>query len=103
MTMDAASVGQRMVIRYVVAGQGPSGGPAMTDVVGRILAVGDGRVTVEQRDGSPVVVDLADVVAAKIVPPSPVRSRRAQAISADNLTRITSRGWPAVVSEPLGE
>lgn len=103
MTIDAASVGQRMVIRYVVAGQGPSGGPAMTDVVGRILAVGDGQVTVERRDGSPVVVDIADVVAAKVVPPSPVRSRRAQAISADNLTRITSRGWPAIVSEPLGE
>ena len=103
MAIDTASVGQRMVIRYVVAGQGPTGGPAMTDVVGRVLAVGDGRVIVERRDGSPVVVDLADVVAAKVVAPTPVRSRRARAISADNLTRITSRGWPAVVSEPLGE
>ena len=103
MTIDTTSIGQRMVIRYVVAGQGPTGGPAMSDVVGRVLSVGDGRVTVERRDGSPVVVALTDVVAAKVVPPSPVRSRRALAISADNLTRITSRGWPAVVSEPLGE
>jgi ribosomal protein S18 acetylase RimI-like enzyme len=103
MTIDAASVGQRMVLRYVVAGQGASGGPALTDVVGRVLAVDEKLVTVQRRDGTTVAVTLADVVAAKVVPPSPVRSRRAQSISADNLTRITSRGWPAVVSEPLGE
>lgn len=75
----------------------------MTDVVGRVLAVEDSRVTVERRDGTAVVVALADVVAAKVVPPSPIRSRRAQSISADNLTRITSRGWPAVVSAQFGE
>lgn len=103
MTIDGTSIGKRMVVRYVVAGYGPSGGPAMTDVVGRVLAVDDLQVTVERRDGSTAVVDLLDVVAAKVVPPSPVRSRRAQSISADDLTRITSRGWPAVVSEPLGE
>ena len=103
MRIDVASIGQRMVVRYVVAGFGPSGGPAMTDVVGRVLALDARHVTVEKRDGSTVDVDLAAVVAAKIVPSSPVRSRRAQAISADNLTRITSRGWPAPVSELLGE
>lgn len=103
MRIDAANIGKRMVVRYVVAGFGPSGGQAMTDVVGRVLALDEEKVTVEKRDGSTVNVDLAAIVAAKIVPPSPVRSRRAQAISADNLTRITSRGWPAVVSEELGE
>jgi len=75
----------------------------MTDVVGRVLTVDDGHVTVERRDGSPNVIALADIVAAKVVPPSPVRSRRALAISADNLTRITSRGWPAILSEQLGD
>lgn len=103
MTVDAKSVGQRMVLRYVVAGQGPSGGPALTDVIGRVLALEDGLVTLERRDGTQVVVALADVVVAKIVPPSPVRSRRALSISADNLTRITSRGWPAIESEALGD
>ncbi|MBC7594015.1 MAG: GNAT family N-acetyltransferase [Kineosporiaceae bacterium] len=103
MTIDPNNIGKRMVVRYVVAGFGPSGGPAMTDVVGRVLALDARHVTVEKRDGSTVDVDLAAVVAAKIVPPSPVRSRRAQAISAENLTRITSRGWPAAVSEALGE
>lgn len=103
MTIDATNIGKRMVVRYVVGGTGPSGGPAMTDVVGRVLALDEEKVTVEKRDGSTVDVDLAAVVAAKIVPASPVRSRRAFTISADNLTRITSRGWPAVVSEALGE
>ncbi len=92
-----------MTIRYVVGGSGPSGGPAMTDVVGRILEVSGAEVTVERRDGSTVVVHLEDIVAAKVVPPTPTRSRGAMAISTDNLTRITSRGWPAIVSEPLGD
>lgn len=92
-----------MVVRYVVPGEGPSGGPALTDVVGRVLTVDAAHATVERRDGTTVVVALADVVVAKVVPPIPVRSRRAFAVSADNLTRITSRGWPAVVSEPLGD
>lgn len=103
MRIDPANIGKRMVVRSIVAGFGPSGGPAMTDVVGRVLAVDDLQMTVERRDGSTVNIALATVVAAKIVPPSPARSRRAQAISADDLTRITSRGWPAPMSELLGE
>ena len=103
MTIDASHLGQRMVVRHVIAGQGASGGPALTDVVGRVLAVGETHVTLERRDGTPVDVALADVVAAKVVPPTPVRSRRAISISADNLTRITSLGWPAIESVPLGE
>ncbi|MGZ5367347.1 GNAT family N-acetyltransferase [Aeromicrobium sp.] len=103
MTIDATCVGQRMIVRYVVSGQGSSGGPLLTDVIGRVLAVGDGRARVERRDGTVVDIVLADVVVAKVVPLSPVRSRRALSISDDNLTRITSLGWPAVVSEPLGE
>ncbi len=75
----------------------------MTDVVGRVLDVSVASATIERRDGSVVTVNLADVVAAKTVPATPTRSRGAMAISADNLTRITSRGWPAVVSQELGE
>jgi GNAT superfamily N-acetyltransferase len=37
------------------------------------------------------------------VPDRPVRRRRAVAIGADELTRITSLGWPATESVPLGE
>lgn len=103
MTLSADHVGQRMTIRYVVGGPGPSGGPALTDVVGRILAVSGAEATVERRDGSTVVVRLGDIVAAKVVPARPTRSRGAMQISADNLSRIASRGWPAIHSRPLGE
>ena len=46
---------------------------------------------------------LADVVTWKAVPDRPRRTRPASSFSVDELSRITSRGWPAVVSEPLGE
>lgn len=103
MTIDGSSIGRRMTIRYVVGGRGPSGGPAMTDVIGRILELTERSLTVERRDGSAVVVALADIVAAKVVPDAPTRSRAAMSISDDDLTRITSRGWPAIDSEDLGD
>ncbi|MGI9086065.1 MAG: GNAT family N-acetyltransferase [Aeromicrobium sp.] len=95
--------GRRVVVRHVVAGRGPSGGPAMTDVVGRLTELTEETACIERRDGSLVRVPLADVVTWKVVPDRPVRSRRALTFDADELTRIMSRGWPAVVSEPLGE
>lgn len=103
MTIDGSHVGQRLVVRHVVAGQGPSGGQAMTDVVGRVLALDETTVTLERRDGTMVTVALADIVASKVVPQTPVRSRRALGISADNLTHITSLGWLAIESVPLGD
>ena len=66
------ALGQRVVVRSLVAGErGPSGGPAMTDVVG-ILEVADEReVVVRRRDGSRQHVARADIVAMKPVPPPP--------------------------------
>jgi ribosomal protein S18 acetylase RimI-like enzyme len=75
----------------------------MTDVVGHVLAVDDASVTVELRDGSTRVVDRTSIVTWKPVPPRPLRRRRALSIDPEELTRITSRGWPAVESMPLGE
>jgi GNAT superfamily N-acetyltransferase len=43
------------------------------------------------------------VVTWKVVPDHPLRSRPAASFDADELTRITSRGWPALASEPLGD
>ena len=103
MTIDRDSTGKRVVVRYVVPGRGPSGGPAMTDVVGRLVEVDEDAASVERRDGSLARVPLADVVTWKVVPDRPRRTRPASLFSDDELTRITSRGWPAVVSEPLGE
>lgn len=103
MTLDGGSIGARIVVRHETGGTGPSGGPEMSDVVGHLRAVDDQGVTVELRDGAVRVVERARIVTWKRVPDRPVRRRRAVAIDADDLTRITSRGWPAIDSEPLGE
>jgi ribosomal protein S18 acetylase RimI-like enzyme len=103
MSIDRDATGRRVVVRHVVAGRGPSGGPAMTDVVGRLVELTDDVATIERRDGSQAQVTLADVVTWKVVPDRPLRSRSAASFSPDELTRITSRGWPALESRPLGD
>lgn len=103
MTIDPDAQGSRVVVRHLVGGSGPSGGPAMSDVVGRLVEVTQDEARIERRDGSLVSLLLADVVTWKVVPGRPLRSRPASSFSADELSRITSRGWPAVVSESLGE
>lgn len=69
-------VGQRIVVRRLVRGEvGPSGGPALTDVLGVCTAWGDG-VCVVLSDQASVVVPIADIVSGKPVPPRPsVRAR----------------------------
>ncbi|MET1060012.1 MAG: GNAT family N-acetyltransferase [Nocardioides sp.] len=70
-------VGQRVVVRRVLRGEtGPSGGPAMTDVLGVCTAWGDGRCVVAPESGDPVEIAIADIVSGKPVPPRPsVRHR----------------------------
>lgn len=103
MTLDADAIGSRIVVRHETGGVGPSGGPEMTDVIGHVRTVGDGSVTIELRDGQMRVVDLTTVVSWKRVPDRPLRRRRAIAVDPEELTRITSRGWPATGSVALGE
>lgn len=103
MTLDAASVGARIVVRHETGGVGPSGGPEMTDVIGHVRAVDADTVTLELRDGATRVVRLRTLVSWKQVPERPVRRRRATAVDPDELTRITSRGWPAIESVQLGD
>ncbi len=75
----------------------------MNDVIGHVRAVDDTSVSVELRDGQVTVVELATVVTWKRVPARPLRRRRAVSIDAEELTRITSRGWPATESVLLGD
>jgi hypothetical protein len=103
MTLDAVAVGTRIVVRHETGRVGPSGGPEMTDVIGHVRAVDDTAVTIEQRDGRTSDVALSTIVTWKPVPEQPVRRRRASSVNATELTRITSRGWPAIESVPLGE
>ncbi|MGI8614360.1 MAG: hypothetical protein ACR2KL_10535 [Nocardioidaceae bacterium] len=76
MPLDASQVGHRVVVRFLVRGErGPTGGPAMTDVLGVLRSYGSGGVTVERRDGTSVSVPLKDIVAAKPVLERPAPRR----------------------------
>lgn len=78
--LGAHVVGQRVVVRRVLRGEtGPSGGPAMTDLLGVCTAWDggpDGTCVVRPETGEPVRIPLADIVSGKPVPPRPsVRHR----------------------------
>lgn len=89
-------VGKRVSVRH----RGPDG---VRDVVGRVLVADGDGIRIERRDGRQAFVPAGTVLAMRVVPDRPLRRRRAAAISAEDLTRVTSRGWPAVESVPLGD
>lgn len=69
MTLHPGLVGQRVIVRRVVRGEyGPSGGPAMTDVLGILEAWDDQTLSVRRADGDLVTVPLTDVAAGKQIP-----------------------------------
>ena len=72
-------------------------------MVGRVLSAEADGLRIERRDGDLAFVPTGTVLAMRVVPDRPVRTRPAAAVSPEDLTRITSRGWPAVESVPLGD
>lgn len=70
-------VGQRVVVRRVVRGEtGPTGGPALTDLLGTCVAWVDGVCVVQPAAGAPVRIAIGDIVSGKPVPQRPsVRDR----------------------------
>jgi GNAT superfamily N-acetyltransferase len=94
-------VGQRIVVRRVLPGQtGPTGGPAMTDVLGICESWADGVVVVRREDGSTVVIATTDIVSGKPVPPRPSTRLRVAAREAEG---HAAGHWPGVDREPLGQ
>jgi ribosomal protein S18 acetylase RimI-like enzyme len=94
-------VGQRVVVRRVLPGEtGPTGGPAMTDVLGICESWADGRATIRREDGTLVEFDTADIVSGKPVPPRPSPRLR---VSTRDAESHAAPLWPGVVREPLGE
>jgi N-acetylglutamate synthase len=93
-------VGQRVVVRRLVRGEtGPTGGPALTDVLGVCTAWGATCVVVPE-DGPPVHIPVTDIVAGKPVPPRPsVRHRLSPAEA--QLRAMTL--WPDLETRPLGD
>jgi N-acetylglutamate synthase len=96
-------VGQRVVVRHVVRGEtGPTGGPALNDVLGVCRAWGsgpDGVVLIESERGA-VEVRIADIVSGKPVPPRPSVRHRDSPRAVEAHTHVL---WPDLVTEPLGE
>jgi ribosomal protein S18 acetylase RimI-like enzyme len=94
-------VGQRVVVRRVLPGRtGPSGGPAMTDVLGVCTSWGDGVCVVQPESGAPVRIRLADIVSGKPVPPRPSPRHRVTPLAAQ---RRALALWPDLETEPLGD
>jgi ribosomal protein S18 acetylase RimI-like enzyme len=89
------------VVRRVLHGvRGPSGGPAMTDLLGIMESWSDEATTVRGESGELTTIALADIVTGKPVPPKPSVRLRA---SPEEAERRAVGSWPPLVSEPLGE
>lgn len=69
--LRALPLGTRVVVRYRLHGDTHTA----TDALGELVHVGDASCTVATRRGE-VVIAIADIVAAKTVPPPPERHPR---------------------------
>ena len=96
-------VGHRVVVRRVVRGEtGPSGGPALTDVLGVCTAWGDGVCVVEpDGDGprEPVTIAISDIVSGKPVPP---RASTRHRVAPQEAQRRALALWPDLETAPIG-
>lgn len=94
-------VGRRVVVRRVLPGErGPTGGPAMTDLLGVMESWDATSTVVRTEDGTATTIALGDIVSGKPVPPRPSPRMR---IAAEELCRLSNASWPAVQTRPLGD
>jgi GNAT superfamily N-acetyltransferase len=94
-------VGLRVVVRRVLPGRrGPSGGPAMTDLLGVVESWGATSTRVRAEDGTVTEIALSDIVSGKPVPP---RASPRMRVSAEQACLLSNGSWPAVHAEPLGD
>ena len=94
-------VGQRVVVRRLLRGEtGPSGGPAMTDLLGICESWGDGTTTIRAEDGTLVEIATADIVSGKPVPPRPSVRARISVREAESHAAVL---WAGVDREALGD
>lgn len=75
MEPGVSHIGQRATIRVRVPGRGPSGGPALSDVVGEVLAVDATSVTVRRRSGEVTTVPRQAIVVFHPIVERPRRGR----------------------------
>src|SRR6478735_5402477 len=94
-------VGQRVVVRRVLRGEtGPTGGPALTDLLGTCLSWADGVCVVQPETGPAVAIATADIVSGKPVPPRPSPRLRVTPLAAQ---RRPARLRPHLTCQPPGD
>jgi len=95
-------VGVRIVVRRVLPGEtGPSGGPAMTDLLGTCVSWGGGVCVVRPDAGGPdVTIPMADIVSGKPVPPRPSTRHR---VSPQEAQLRAMALWPDLATRRLGD
>jgi len=66
-----------VVVRSRVPGEnGPTGGPAFTDVLGVLETWGQHSIVIRRGDDTLIEIDIALIVSGKVVPPAPKRRTR---------------------------
>lgn len=99
--LGPAQIGNRVIVRRILPGQvGPTGGPAMTDVLGVMESWADGITTVRREDGSVVSIETAHIVSGKPVPP---RASRFSRLAPEVVLRHAEGGFRRLESRRLGE
>src|SRR3954447_22531669 len=99
--LGAHVVGKRVVVRRLVPGEtGPSGGPAMTDVLGTCVSWDETTCVVAPDSGPHVTIPLELIVTGK---PVPARASVRQRVSAREAERHVGPLWPLVERAALGE
>ncbi|CAB4720064.1 MAG: GNAT family N-acetyltransferase [Actinobacteria bacterium] len=94
-------VGLRVVVRRIVRGEtGPSGGPALTDLLGICRAWDTNTCTIEPETGPLVTIALADIVSGKPVPPRPSVRHRVSTREAEGHSFVM---FPEIDREGLGD
>lgn len=94
-------VGQRVVVRRVLRGEtGPSGGPALTDLLGICESWTASTASIRAEDGTLVEIAVADIVSGKPVPPRPSRFAR---LSADEVARRCAASFRPLETEQVGD
>lgn len=87
-TLGPHVVGLRVVVRRVLRNEtGPSGGPAMTDLLGICESWDVSSTSIRAEDGTLTTIALADIVSGKPVPPRPSRFARLSADEVEDRAR----------------
>jgi ribosomal protein S18 acetylase RimI-like enzyme len=93
---------QAVASRVSVRGRLPPPGPGAGDVVGTLVEQTPAVVTIRGRDGRDSTVVRDDIVAARVVPDTPERLRRAVDVDPAVLQRVAGEGWQPIERATLG-